>query len=156
MKHIRSAGIVLHEGKVLLMHRIYQGKEYHTFPGGGVEEGETCEQAAVRELQEETTVQTELEKLLYHISYDNGSEEYFYRCRYLSGVPALEPDSIERQIMSERDDNFFEPLWKDLSEIPDLILYPIEVRDWFLEDLQNDFQNPVRELSQKISERRTQ
>lgn len=51
-KRIRAVAIIVNDGKVLLMHRINNGKEYHVFPGGGVENSETVEQAVLREVQE--------------------------------------------------------------------------------------------------------
>ena len=51
MRRIRAVAIIVNNEKVLLMHRINNGKEYHVFPGGGVENGETVEQAVLREVQ---------------------------------------------------------------------------------------------------------
>lgn len=50
----RASAIIIKKGKVLLMHRRKFGKEYWVFPGGGVEEGETSGDAAIREVKEET------------------------------------------------------------------------------------------------------
>lgn len=41
MNRNRSAGIVIKDGKVLLIHRFNKGDEYWVFPGGGVEEGDS-------------------------------------------------------------------------------------------------------------------
>ncbi len=52
------AGIVLIEGdKVALIERHRAGLEYFVFPGGGVDEGESPEQAAIRETMEELGVE---------------------------------------------------------------------------------------------------
>ncbi len=52
------AGIVLIEdNKVALIERHRAGLDYFVFPGGGVDEGETPEQAAVREAMEELGVE---------------------------------------------------------------------------------------------------
>lgn len=50
--HFASRAIVLHENKILLLH----AKKYDLYmlPGGGIEKGETPEDACVRELKEET------------------------------------------------------------------------------------------------------
>jgi 8-oxo-dGTP pyrophosphatase MutT (NUDIX family) len=48
-------------GRVLLFHFVHKtgalaGQDYWATPGGGLEEGETFEQAAIRELEEETGI----------------------------------------------------------------------------------------------------
>ena len=56
--------IVVHEGQLLLMERWRDGLHYFSIPGGGVEAGESFEQAAMRELAEETTVAAVIERLI--------------------------------------------------------------------------------------------
>ena len=60
----RAGGILIDNGKLLLMHRIktVDGKtmEYYVVPGGGIEEGETLEDATKRELKEEIGIDVEL------------------------------------------------------------------------------------------------
>ena len=54
---IRVAGIIPMEDGFALMHRIGNKVngilDYHVFPGGGLEEGETLEEGIVREIKEE-------------------------------------------------------------------------------------------------------
>lgn len=61
-KRIRAGAIVFKKGKVLLYQR---PKGYWYFPGGGVENGETLEKAAIRGTLEETGVKIKLQKFLY-------------------------------------------------------------------------------------------
>jgi len=89
IKRIRAVAIIVKDDKILLIHRISHGKEYHVFPGGGVENGETIEQAVLREVQEEASLEVKIEKLLYHHIYDDNTEQFFYLCRCVSGEPKL-------------------------------------------------------------------
>jgi 8-oxo-dGTP diphosphatase len=50
---IRAAGILVHDGKILLARHEKNGKSYWLIPGGGVDYGETVEAAVIREYQEE-------------------------------------------------------------------------------------------------------
>ena len=153
MKRIRAVAIILNNGNVLLMHRINNGKEYHVFPGGGVENGETIEQAVLREVQEEISLEVKIEKLLYHHILDDSTEQFFYFCRYVSGEPKLS-DGNEARDMAESNANFYNPIWYEIKGLPQLLLYPLEIRDWLIEDVKTNFENVPREARMKVSELR--
>lgn len=45
----RGSVVIAENGKVILIKRVRNESVYYVFPGGGIEEGETPEQAAKRE-----------------------------------------------------------------------------------------------------------
>ncbi|WP_327376583.1 NUDIX hydrolase [Streptomyces sp. NBC_01216] len=63
--HTRVTGIVIEDGKVLLLNQDTDGPRTWSLPGGKVEDGETLEDALVREMREETGVEVEVGRLLY-------------------------------------------------------------------------------------------
>ena len=72
MKAIRVvAAIITYEDKIFATQRGYGEFEGGwEFPGGKVEEGETPEEALVREIKEELDVEVEVEELLDTVEYD--------------------------------------------------------------------------------------
>lgn len=153
MKRIRAVAIIVNNGEVLLMHRINSGKEYYVFPGGGVENEETVEQAVLREVQEETSLEVKIEKLLYHHILDDNTEQFFYLCHYVSGEPKL-GDGNEARDMEKSNVNFYNPIWYEIKGLSQLLLYPLEIRDWLIEDVKMNFENAPREAKMKVSELR--
>ncbi len=134
----RAVGIVIKDSQVLLMRRVNLGNEYYTFPGGGVEKDETIEETVIRELAEETTLKVKIERLLYVHEYSQ-SQQYYYLCKYTSGVPQLADNSEEKAELMQ--DNLFEPMWIDIDQMTSLLLYPLEIRDWLIEDFKLNFTN---------------
>jgi 8-oxo-dGTP diphosphatase len=113
-----ARAIVIHNERLLVIHRNKYGKEYYTLPGGGIDAGETAEQAVLRELAEETGVSVALERLVF---IENPGKQYgqqeIFLCTYITGTPALHPDSEEAQA-NLSGQNTYKPLWLPLSKLP--------------------------------------
>ena len=56
MKRDRSQAVVCRNGKLLLVEHFFRGRNFYNLPGGGIEQGESPEEAALRELEEEAGV----------------------------------------------------------------------------------------------------
>lgn len=56
MKRNRSQSMVIRGNRILLVEHQLFGRDFFNLPGGGIEENETPEQAALRELEEECQV----------------------------------------------------------------------------------------------------
>ncbi len=144
----RAVAIIVKDDKALVMHRINRGKEYYTFIGGGIEEGESTEQAVVREVWEESSIVMKPERLVYKVEWaNNGSVQYFYLCSYVSGEPILAEDSVEKELMRTNPEQHYEPIWLDVSRIPEVLLYPLEVADLFVEDVGGGFSGEAKTLN---------
>jgi 8-oxo-dGTP diphosphatase len=154
VKPTRAVCIILKDNKVLLMHRgnTRDGKDFWVFPGGTVEENEAAENAVIRELEEETSVKATVDRKLYSHDYTTNEQHYFL-CKYVSGKPKL-GDFNEAKTMQEDPDEIYDPQWVPLKKIPEMLLYPLEIRDWLIEDLKSGFQNDPREETLEVSDLR--
>ena len=83
--------MVVRDGRVLLVHR--PGHDDWSFPKGKLEAGESWEEAALREVEEETSLRCELGEHVGSSFYDvpEGAKEVRYYRLTCSGEPA--PDT---------------------------------------------------------------
>jgi ADP-ribose pyrophosphatase YjhB (NUDIX family) len=63
--HVRVTGVVIEDGRILLLNQDTDTGRSWSLPGGKVEEGETLAAAMVREMNEETGLEIEPGRLLY-------------------------------------------------------------------------------------------
>ncbi|KOP64804.1 DNA mismatch repair protein MutT [Bacillus sp. FJAT-18019] len=62
---VRVTGILIEDERILLVKQSVSAERGWSLPGGRVEQGETLEEAMIREIQEETGLITKVTKLLY-------------------------------------------------------------------------------------------
>lgn len=98
-KRVCARAITFIDDNVLLIerHRLSNNEilHYYTIPGGGVEEDETNDIAAIRETKEETCCEIKIVKSLIREDYGEGICYWFYG-KYISGTPSLGGEEKER------------------------------------------------------------
>ncbi|MCX4863483.1 MULTISPECIES: NUDIX hydrolase [unclassified Streptomyces] len=86
-----STAIIADGDRVLMIRRrVKEGKLSWAFPGGGIEAGETPEQAAVRETVEEVELEVKAVKVLGERVHPNtGRHMTYVACEPIAGEPAV-------------------------------------------------------------------
>lgn len=141
-----ARAIVVHNGNILLMERWRPGLHYFSIPGGGIEAGETPEITAARELMEETGCVIVPERLLYLLTFADGSDHHIFLGRYVSGTPHLPADAPEA--LDSDPDNRFKPCWvpfADVAKLPLRMWQPIH--EQLVHDLAQGFSPDVITLA---------
>ena len=140
VNRIRCAAIIpIGEGYVFMhrknVKRNAKYKEYYTFPGGGLEEGETLEQCTIREVKEEFGINIKVIKKIYELENEELSmKEYFFLCEYIDGE--FGTGTGEEFSNSERHANAGEyiPEIVKKENIKNITLLPPEIAKRFIAD----------------------
>ncbi len=109
-----AAAIVTDAGRVLMVRRrVSEGQLSWQFPAGEIEPGESPEQAAVRETQEETGLTVKVVELLgERVHPKTGRRMSYTACEVLSGTAAV-VDTEELDALA----------WITRAEIPEYVPY---------------------------------
>ena len=137
---ITVAGIVPINGGFAFMHRknVVRNKdyqEYYTFPGGGLEEGETLEEGVIREIKEEFGINVKVIKRLYELENTKlHMKEYFFLCEYLDGEFGTGDGEEFSNNPEYKDSGEYIPEIVKAEDIKKLVLLPLEIKEKFLKD----------------------
>ena len=141
MKRTRVAGIIFMNNGIALMHRKDVKKrsdyqEYYTFPGGGLEEGETPEEGTIREIEEEFGIQVKIVKKLYEMQSEKFEQlEIFYLCEYLDGEFGTGDGPEFNQDPKYIDSGKYIPEIVPIEKVKDILLLPLEIKEKLIEDI---------------------
>ena len=144
MKRVRVAGVIPMDGGIALMHRKDVKKrddfqEYYTFPGGGLEEGETLEEGTIREIKEEFGIDVKVIKKLYEMESEKfNQKEYFFLCEYVEGEFGTGDGPEFSHDPKHVDSGDYLPEIIKKEDIENLLLLPPEIKEKFVNDLKNN------------------
>ena len=113
----RAQCLVVRDKKILMVKHKQGDDEWYCSPGGGIEKGETPEQAAIRELQEECNVSgTIIKKTSEYVDpYDDTNFFYSYHIDIGNQSPRLGNDPEEAKTHS-----LVEVRWMSLNELSEI------------------------------------
>ena len=109
----RSGVVLIDRDRLCLIQRIRDGRTYYLFPGGGVEPGETPEDAAVREAYEELGVHVVVDRLVADLTY-RGRRQLYYRARIVGGRFGT-GNGEEMSSTADSERGSYTPVWMTLE-----------------------------------------
>lgn len=117
MKRNRSQAVVCRDGKLLLVEHKLKGRDFFNLPGGGIENEETPEEAALRELAEEAGVEGRIIRPLA-IEYKPDLESRIFS--FLVEIPdQAEPKKGSDPELTPEEQTIIGVTWLALHEIPE-------------------------------------
>jgi 8-oxo-dGTP pyrophosphatase MutT (NUDIX family) len=135
---VRAGVVLIEDGKVALIERHRAGRHYYVFPGGGADEDETPEQAAIREMEEETGLRVTIKCKVAEIHFDLSIQHYFL----VEKVSGEFGSGTGEEFTDSDPDNpaqgIYIPTWLALAELPKHDnVYPAEVAELAANSISN-------------------
>lgn len=112
---IRAAAILIQNNSLALLERHRAGMHYFTFPGGGVDAGETPEQAVVREVREELGIDIRVIRLAAEVWF-RGNQQFFFLVEQTGGMFGTGAGE-EFASMLDPARGTYEPVWMPLEQV---------------------------------------
>jgi 8-oxo-dGTP diphosphatase len=124
----RAGIILIEDNKVALIERHRGGVDYFVFPGGGVDEGETPEQAAIRETMEELGLEVLIKQKAVSIHFDQSTQVYYLVERVGGEFGTGTGEEFTDSDPNDPQEGIYIPIWMPIDEISQHEnVFPVEV-----------------------------
>ena len=127
----RAGAIVIKNGKAALIKRVREGRIYYIFPGGQIEDGESLEEACIREIKEELGYDIIPKEMVLDIIF-NDNHQYYFTCEVVGGEFGT-GTGLEFSGTLPESQGTYEPVWIDISEFDKYDIRPVELKEYFTE-----------------------
>jgi mutator protein MutT len=130
--NVRVTGVLIEDGKILLLNQDVENTRNWSLPGGKVEPNETLEEALKREIKEETGLEISLNKLLYvcdHITTDKHILHITFLIERVAGVLGAIAKGLDTNEI------------RDVKFVPVQTIQAVGFSQKFQDLIENDFPN---------------
>lgn len=126
---IRAGIVLIQDGNVALIQRHRAGLDYFIFPGGGVEEGESPEKAAIREAMEELGIEVAIRQKVAVIQLGHKSRQVYFLMEQTGGqFGAGTGEEYTNADPEGPEEGIYIPIWMPVHELPlHKNIYPADV-----------------------------
>lgn len=118
--HITARAVVTDGSRIAAIERALDGEQWFTLPGGGILDGETAEETAVRESDEElgldVTAASKLAVVVYRCDGETSLQTYVW-CEVAGEFGTGHGDEYAAERQAKR--GTYRPVWLDVSALPD-------------------------------------
>ena len=136
---VRAGIVLIKDNKVALIERHRAGLDYFVFPGGGVDEGETPEQAAIRETMEELGIEVAIKQKVAEITLGPKSRQIYFLVEHVSGEFGTGTgEEFTDSDPNDPDEGIYIPIWMPIDELPRRTnIYPSELSRLVVKSVRN-------------------
>ena len=116
---LRAGIVLIEENKVALIERYRAGLHYFVFPGGAVDEGESPEQAAIREALEELGIDVAIKQKVAEVRLSGKSRQIYFLVDQTNGrFGTGEGEEYTVADPSDPEEGTYFPIWMPIDELP--------------------------------------
>ena len=140
---IRAGIVLIQNGSVALIERHRAGLHYFVFPGGGVDEGESPEQAAIREALEELGVEVVIKQKVAIVHLGQKSRQVYFLAEQVGGVFGTGiGEEYTSSDPNSPDEGSYVPIWMPIEQIPlHEKIYPVELAKLVIKSVREGWGN---------------
>ena len=114
----RAGVVLIEDDKVALIERHRAGLDYYVFPGGGMDLGETPEQAAIRETLEELGVEVSIIQKVAIIHFEQSTQVYFLVERVKGEFGTGTGEEFSNADPEDPQEGIYVPVWMSIDDLP--------------------------------------